>query len=759
MMLLRSLRRSQHIGRQNSFIMANANPFSQLLGQKQQSTFARLAVLQPATERDDPIKIALTEANLAEASYECISYDHAEDADTTTVSVDGNDQDVPKALESALRTFRRKEKPRTLWADLLVGRTVEERSAQSIVIRQILENAEKTLCWIGPGNESTTKAFETVHEMANRWTQACLHAGISTDTNLSRITMQQLDVVRARLNNCRPDDLNSFDFAHWKEVYAILGARYWNCVQCIPEIVLAKLAVVVCGRSNIRWPNYIAASRAMPFFQAKFFRVPLLPSVKKGFEIANSIELAERRRRLGETIELFPMIQTARDCGAKDAREYVFSMVHIATPSARIKSHNQGRQPLPTVDYTKSAQQVFTEAARYIVLERQDLMLWYGERVPCAKKLKDLPSWVPDFGAMALKGREYNLQNGLRLWWDSLAPVKPITVSDDNVLHVQAHALDRVAYVSPVFNVGNCGRLCVDEFLKLPAPTGGEPAEQRDERFWRTLILNIGGRGNTLRDNLQPGAVSGASFRSLVAQERVLKMLDCSPDQLRTPEIQARIGSSPEVQALLPQCGKSQPYEALLGEHAIGRRFFRTEGGRFGMTAVEDIACVDPTLRDEVEEIKASSPSSSSSSQQGPSDKPRAPDFGSLLADPMARMMMGSFQDYLRQKDPKAARAYEKALRGELPGQQETPDRIRGGVSEGDVVVALVGGFFPYMLRPHWSDVGSGTQLARADSTYEFVGDCYLHGSMEGEDFQVAGAGEEVFYRTDVSKLVDISIV
>ncbi|KAI1505699.1 hypothetical protein F5X99DRAFT_367388 [Biscogniauxia marginata] len=756
-MLLHSSRRLQQFatktfcwtGQSRHFIMASPNPLSRLFRQQQQPTIARLAVLQAASDRDAPIKIAVTEANLADTSYECISYDHTEDTDTVSISVDGDDRDVPKALESALRTFRRKEKPRTLWADLLVGRTVEERSAQAAVIRRILENAERTLCWIGPGKESTTTVFGTIHDMANRWTQACLHVGISADIKLSQITMQQMDALRNRLDECGFDDLNSFDFAHWRDIYDVFGARYWKSVQCIPEIVLAKLAIVVCGRSNIQWSNYIAASRAMPFFQAKFFQVPLLPTVREGFEIANSIELAERRRRLGETIELFPMIQTARDCGAKDVREYVFSMVRIATPSDRIKSHHLGPQPLPTVDYTKSAQQVFTEAARYTILERQDLLLWFGERVPCTKKLKDLPSWVPDFGATAPKGAEHDPKNGLRQWWESLMPIKPIAVSDDNALHVQAHALDRVTYVSPVFNAGNCGRLCVEEFLKLPGPifeTGG----QRDERFWRTLILNIGGYGDTLAGNVQPSAVSGASFRSLVAQERVLKLLDCSPDQLRSPEIQARIGNSPEAQALLPQCGVAQPYEALLRKYAIGRRFFRTDGGRFGMTAVEDIACVDRTLLDE-DEVKAS--------QQGPEGQPRAPGFDRLLVDPMARMMMSGFQDFLKKKDPKAARAYEKALRGEFPGQQENMVRIKGGVSEGDVVVALVGGFFPYVLRPREPGAVSGAQPTRTDSVYQFVGDCYLHGSMEGEDFQVRGVGGEVFYRTDTSKLVNIIIV
>ncbi|KAI0003520.1 hypothetical protein F4779DRAFT_96258 [Xylariaceae sp. FL0662B] len=711
------------IDRLRTTIMAT-NPFSTLVDQ--QYLTAKLAVLEPSADRDSPIKLSLAESSLKDASYECISYDRSDSADTATVTVDGDDHVIPKALESALRMFRRKETPRMLWADLLVGRNVEERSKQAVAQRQILENAEKTLCWLGPDKELTTKAFETIHEMATRWNKARQEVGVSPDTSIGRMTMQQMAGLRERLNNCRFDDLNSFNFALWREIYDVFGAKYWTSVQCISEIVLAKMAIIVCGRSNIRWDNYISASRAMPFYQAKFFQVPLLPHVMKGFEIANSIEIAERRRRLGESIELLPMVQTARDCGTKDARENVFSMLPISTPSARVQRHNMGPQPLPKIDYSKSAVEVFTEAARYTVLERQDLLLWYNERPPCAKRLKDLPSWVPDFSARAAKNTDFNPNNGMRAWWDRLRPMKPLAISDDNALQVQVHPLDRIAHVSSVFNGGNYRRFCFVEFENLPEPAPSETREQRDERFWRTLLLNAGAsQGATLADNAPPPAQLGASFHSLLAEERVLDILDCTMEQLQTPEIGARIRENPEVMALLPQCGRSQPYDELLLKQVVGRRFLRTEGGRFGLTAIEDVGCVDSTLLDN-EELEDLNPGGG---------------LGRFMGDPMMRMMMGGFQQYLNERDPKAARVAAQAMRGNLPGldAQQRQSR-RGGVEEGDLVVACVGGFFPYVLRPQEG----------SDSTYNFVGECYLHGSMDGEDFRTV---------IDTSKLADIRIV
>lgn len=82
----------------------------------------------------------------------------------------------------------------------------------------------------------------------------------------------------------------------------------------------------------------------------------------------------------------------------------------------------------------------------------------------------------------------------------------------------------------------------------------------------------------------------------------MLKLLGCTPDQIPTPEIQARMQTMPEVTALFPRCGNGQYFSAQFSKLSLGRRFFRTEGGRFGMTAVEDVVSVDPTLyREECE--------------------------------------------------------------------------------------------------------------------------------------------------------------
>ncbi|KAI0014702.1 hypothetical protein F4780DRAFT_187687 [Xylariomycetidae sp. FL0641] len=745
--------------------MSEENPFARLVGQKQPAR-ATLAVLEPSPDRDAPVKLQLTNADLEETSYECISYDSFTDTGRATIWVGGDEREISQSLESALRTFRRKERSRTVWADLLVGNTAEERNRQAAAMKHILENANTTLCWLGPDNESTASAFGVIHDMANRWSRACLLADVPPDLGTGRMTSQQLGAVVAKVADCPFSDLDSFNFPLWKVIYSIFRAPYFQSLQCVPAIVLARKAIVVCGRSNIQWPSYIAASKALPVFQEKFFSVPLVPDVAKGIMGAQETEIAVRRRLEGHPNELFSLVYMARACGSnasKDPREYVFAMIPAATPSHRIREHGRGGQPLPTVDYSKTARDVFTEAARYTFLERQDLLLWFNERVPCARRLGDLPSWAPDFSATPPRMiARPNTRSGMEAWWRTLPCAKPIRITDDNAMHVQAYPLDRVAHVSPIFDSGNLAALCYDEFAKLPDPTT-ETYEQRDERFWRTLVRNTGGQQGFAGGRAAPPAELLDSFRSLMAQERICRILDCTPGQLMSsPELQARMRENTECLALKPYTGRAEAYEQQLRDATLGRRFFRTEGGRFGLTAIEDVVAADNSL---LEEEKAGEEASA------------APNPGRLLQDPVLRMMMqGSFQSFLQERDPRMAQLLEQSMRGHLPPpappppqQQQQDSGPKGGVAKGDVVVALVGGFFPYMLRPCMGadDGEEGTSssrpsdaaLATSDSAYRFVGDCYLHGAMEGEDFRFQGPDGKLAWAADMTQIVDITLV
>lgn len=279
------------------------------------------------------------------------------------------------------------------------------------------------------------------------------------------------------------------------------------------------------------------------------------------------------------------------------------------------------------------------------------------------------------------------------------------------------------------------------------------------ERLARTLVLNIAGTGETFRTNAAPSAEIVHSFTSLIAEERILQVLGCSMDELATkpPDFIAQAQAKPEIQALAGLPGHSQAFEQVCRTNTFGRRLFRCKSGRIGMTAVE----TPPPEEDGAAPV---------------------PNFDEVMGDPLAEVMMSSFRSFLAQRDPNAANAIAQGLNGTLPGQRLP------GVRSGDLVVAIVGGYQPYVLRPALQqpvyqgpsaapDAPSGSQdfirhgnlnavreeeaALLTDSTkYSFVGDCYLHGEMDGEYFKQKGWFGRLrgAFRQDI-EMVDITIV
>jgi len=715
--------------------MAEENPFARLF--RKPSVTAQLAILE-AGEQHAPVQLRLINADLDDTAYQCISYDRSRDGPTVDVSVDGQPLSVPQPLAEALRALRMQERPRTVWADLLVGDSAEQRSRQASTMKSVVENSDSVIVWLGPGDAHTPGAFEVLQELGNRYQQACLHSGFPTS---SRATQQQTTDLYRHLASKPLDALQPSNKALWNAVTAYLSSSYFSSAHSIPEIVLAKNVIVTSGDSSLPWLAFMSASWSAPFYMAQQLDMAVPQAQQTVFVQIQALNIADRRRRNGESLELLPMIGQARDCSTTDLREIVFSVLPIISPSQRALPGK--KEPPPVADYSKNVHEVFTDAARYIVHERQDLMLWWAEVSPRRRRVLGLPSWVPDWSTGLSKTIAKVMpteKNGMRAWWDHIRPTaERITVDKDNTLHVQAHALDKVVSVSPILTPSNCRRLCLTEWQALPDRPGETP-KAKLEKFWRSLIYNQAGMGETLRDSAIPPEEMWQSFYSIIAEERILEWLGCTPEQLMTqPELIARAKADPEMSQLGPYTGRSPPFEELLHANGLGRRIFQTESGRVGVTAVEELI-----------EDPESQPSN------GQPSRPPAPDFDHIMHDPMARSMIEHFQRHLQQQNPEGAAILQQSLSGGLKGQRPP------GVRVGDIVVALVGGFQPYVLRPvRDAEPGAGESsqtTLESVSKYTFVGDCYMHGVMDGEPFKVSSAGARQQWKTDV-KLVDISIV
>lgn len=680
--------------------MADENPFARLFSMKSSGTIATLARLAPGSAEDN-IEIELTISDPANASYDCISYDRSQEWDTVDIAVDGKNMSIPLPLEQALRSFRHSSKSSIIWADLLTGSNIQERSKQALVMKEVVQNARTVICFLGVGTKRSQEAYNVLQTLSNWWRQGALHTNFPIKNTMA--THKNMEEMRTFLCSRNMTDIRLEDASLWEEVHRILASSYFLSTQAITDTILGKNVLLRSANGSISWDDFYRAMRATLF---------ILPKLEKGtpssltesFQVVASMDISIQRSKRGETLELMPMIQTARDSSfSSDPREFVFAMLPIVTPSGRTKVP----QPLPVADYSKKTEQVFIEAAKYIIHERQDLLIWWNECPPRCRKLRNLPSFVPDWSTRRPKSHVFaSTNNGLRAWWDSIASPKRIRVDDENVLHVQAHAIDQIEKVTPVFTRENYRKLLLKawkEGIKVP----GETKETTIEKFWRAVVLDTDSDfGETLRSNVKPSNEMWIAFQSMLSEEMILEELGCTMEELHTtPALQHRARTNEACRDLGRVAGRSAPFEELVLRNSLGRRLFHCSSGRVGMTALE-------TLDPEAE---------SGDEQEG--ELPRAPNFDVSMNNPLGRMMMEGFMTHLAGSHPDLARFAAQAVQGQLPGQNAP------GVRSGDFVVALVGGFQPYILR---SMLDNGSTL-RTEARYGFVGECHLQGAMDGE--------------------------
>ncbi|KAF2666562.1 hypothetical protein BT63DRAFT_427013 [Microthyrium microscopicum] len=703
--------------------MQSQNPFASLFSHYNLS----LAVLHPSSSPSDPIKVSLSNLHTTDLSYECISYDRSKTFESLKIFLNDEETEISGPLVQALQALRKPDESLLLWADVLLGRTIQEQNEQANLARATLQNAQQTVAYLGSGNDRTSEAFKIVKTLAQWWHQAAVRCDFPA--NFAQATAVHMSSIISYFRAQDATKLHFNDKELWSSVLAIFESPYFESVQTISDLVLSQDVLITSRSSSIPWIDFKVAFRALVVAMPQMLGEIPSESLQEAFQRVSGIDIAVRRYREDNGLELLPMIQTAKEAKSADPREYVFAMLPITRPSKR--AQETGRKvPKPVVDYSKTPQEVFTEAAKFIIEERQDLILWWAERPPNGRKMEGLPSWVPDWTApLPLHTIKMNneAKPSLRTWSDSVQPQKSLKVIE-NVLHLQAHKLDQVKTVSPMFTQENCRKLLLQEWQRLPN-IPNQPLAEKVDKFWRTIVMNTGGETQALRQQKPPHKDMWLSFQSILAEERILELMNCKAEDITIdPALVERIKADPQCQLLGPQTGKSEAFEILLRKNSIGRRFFTTESGRSGMTAFEEVPRAE--------------------GEAGEADERMIGAMDGLPTDGLGGMMMASFQQFLRQQDPQAASV--------LDSLTERKEKARG-VKAGDVIVATVGGFHPYVLRHTNSEEAEGESNI-GGMEFRFVGDCYLHGVMAAEPFLTRNMLGISSWKTSVT-VEDIRIV
>jgi len=312
---------------------------------------------------------------------------------TKRVWINETSLEITANLFSALRDIRDETRALLLWADgICINQSdSNEKRLQIGIMGQIYSGALHTIIYLGLAAIDSAE-FQCITALR----QSCHRA--NTDLNLS--------------------------FA------SILSNEWFTRVWVFQELVFSTSPWIQCGRAKVKWSKFYeyflkpTQGSTVPGRDSKRCEYSASPASVLAKNVRHSLPDSFETQRLncfvamqcawkihhssskrnepdedihpknGSKEELssntmLELLQARRGSATSDSRDMVFAHVGFATDS----QHDDLK-----VDYSKTPVQVFTDCARYLAYKHGiEILLAYVGDGKSTTRLKDLPSWVPDW--------------------------------------------------------------------------------------------------------------------------------------------------------------------------------------------------------------------------------------------------------------------------------------------------------------------------------------------------------------------------
>lgn len=238
--------------------------------------------------------------------------------------------------------------------------------------------------------------------------------------------------------------ISSRKFDHYLEsVATILRKPYWGRIWVLQEVVMARLATVICGTLSMEWSQFsFCVERAFFFCHSAFPNVPpsghghisslrsespwartwaegriLHPTYQLRVDARRShaesliprglahqmlsMKFLREKRLKKCPLKMSTLLQATRNRASGDPRDKVYALLGMVDMS--MSKFNTPIIP----DYSISYSRLCTKLAVKFLLSRMDLAILEDLDDPIGRAMREvprdihLPSWVPDFGNMS----------------------------------------------------------------------------------------------------------------------------------------------------------------------------------------------------------------------------------------------------------------------------------------------------------------------------------------------------------------------
>jgi heterokaryon incompatibility protein (HET) len=397
------------------------------------------AIFDPTAPLDLHTEVVdLNEARPDEhTGYFALSYTWGDGKADRLIFLDGKCHFVTPNLESALRELLRQQL-RPLWIDAISinqDETNSEKSGQVAKMGDIYAQAIAVIVWLGEETTGSELAIDFIEE--NFEVDQITGYAIS---KLLEKSVKELEYIPAWI--ALGQDL--------------LRRPWWKRMWVIQEIASARQARILCGSRLFHWHKLWCATRVAWDHGLDIFQSD------DGYNLFWTVENKSEyrfRRHFGEPRPLQELLINNISSSAKDPRDMIFSLLGIVT--------DVEDAPELRADYSLSVETVYTNFVKFNVRKYQCLDIICKSKHP--KKLKNLPSWVPDWSNVREKA-SLGLPNfspsaekrGCYIYRASQGrPPDYEFLANDTILSVEALLIDKISQMGTECSRGN-GQFYID---------------------------------------------------------------------------------------------------------------------------------------------------------------------------------------------------------------------------------------------------------------------------------------------------------
>ncbi|GJC99865.1 heterokaryon incompatibility protein [Colletotrichum higginsianum] len=614
-------------------------------------TIRLVRILTRRDTRNGPLRLALEEHAIADLpAYRALSYtwgppipnnDKTLKPKLATVLLDDHDFDVFANLHDALLWIRARGSCDLYWIDAISINQADdtERTVQVSIMDHIYKRAARVDIWLGPVTEEhhPVEVSRMIRIMADN---ARKKFGYDPDTSafdhdaLRRYGLQDL-----------PD-------AVWHAFVSFFDRKWFGRVWVVQEVALSKDACVIWGDDTIPWETvalcsdflrdsrlyerlsevlcdnssfaikdvHVGSSSAgiVAIQKCRHGKLDGWDSVTLDHMVGASGNGGEASITKAAGALLFLMLRLTIGVEASDPRDQVFGLLGIL--NLLLDVSERPRTSLEP-DYCKhaTAVTVYTETATFIMAECGNLALLTAVPDDAVKKIKGLPSWVPDFSAngpsMFLATR---WPAGVAYFDACRSAPANYRITDDNLLHVKGFCIGTVSLLGTVHSeVTTNGSFAQWADFLLQCDAVYEATGQcRVEAFWRTLIADRDGFQHPASGSLQKAfhhwITDHVAWEVYCAVKKGANETEClarleSIQKLATSDVSKTVPSRDKIMGCLDRlkkCNKErevksvldgfkhrcQAYVNLAFETLWDRRPFLMDSGHLGLggQSVED---------------------------------------------------------------------------------------------------------------------------------------------------------------------------